>query len=259
VVQHWKYFALALSSVGMVGFVLHGAACGRSIPTLGSLNGTCDAGDSGTCECLEDAGCPADFCANDANDGQNLPDEQQIPNDCNVKKCMGGTALDVPDTSDMCDAGVCSDAGMCVECNVDTDCMASTDGGYCYQGACASCSDQKPNGDETGIDCGDASRCGLCNGTTCPADPKMCHSGVCADGFCCDVTCGDNCKSCNVKGKEGTCSNVLAGEADTMCQAQNKACDGNGVCVTGTPNGTPCSVDINCISMKCTNGICTSP
>lgn len=202
--------------------------------------------------------------------GEACDDGNDLANDgcmtCAIEDCFGCTG-DAGETS-TCDAlpskttcqgtKFCNDVAQCVECIEDLDCSANPNG-YCYQGTCASCSDLMQNGDETGIDCGDASRCGLCNGTACPADPTMCHSGVCADGLCCDSMCVDTCKSCMLAGNEGICTNVLAGDTDDTCQMMNKACDAVSMCVNGAPNGTPCAVDANCISMKCTNSVCVSP
>lgn len=268
--RHWTYFALTLSTASTVGIVVQMMGCGLDPVDLdGQRKGKCRPSETTICECQTNQDCIADFCnvatcvdgqckTTSANEGNELPAADQVDKDCNVKKCIGGESKNEPDPNDKCDKGACTSAGECVECNVDTDCAT---GGYCHQNKCASCSNGMMDGDETGLDCGEMSRCGLCNGAPCPVDPMMCHTGVCADGFCCDATCGDNCKSCNVKGKEGTCTNVLAGDTDAMCQMQNntKACDGMGACVMGTPNGIACAIDTNCISMKCTNGMCTSP
>jgi hypothetical protein len=60
--------------------------------------------------------------------------------------------------------GVCDSSGTCVTCldmAMAPGCMA---GQYCFQGACASCTDGTKNGDETAVDCG---------GAHCPACPVV--------------------------------------------------------------------------------------
>src|SRR5205085_668427 len=67
-----------------------------------------------------------------------------------------------------------------------------------------------------------------------------CRSGVCADGFCCDRRCEAGCMTCGLRGREGTCTPVPAGEAPTAASRCARAaastcgldgtCDGAGSC-----------------------------
>jgi hypothetical protein len=84
-----------------------------------------------------------------------------------------------------CSAGVCDGAGSCVQCNLATDCTTPS-GAYCYDHACASCSDGKQNGDETGVDCG-GSNCGACGGQPCTS------SDACQTKSCLVMTGGNLC------------------------------------------------------------------
>ncbi|MES1205990.1 MAG: hypothetical protein ABUS79_08630 [Pseudomonadota bacterium] len=71
----------------------------------------------------------------------------------------------------------------------------------------------------TGTGCGGGGTCqaGMCmgpapNGTVCAADAD-CASHHCTDGFCCAMDACGACKSCGVKGSEGTCAAVADGTA----------------------------------------------
>jgi hypothetical protein len=69
--------------------------------------------------------------------------------------------------------------------------------------------------------------------------PSDCASGHCIGGLCCDSACDQPCASCALPGREGTCSPLPAGSADTLnrCADQgpescgtNGKCDGQGNC-----------------------------
>ncbi len=69
------------------------------------------------------------------------------------------------------------------------------------------------------------------------ANGGECDSTLCIDGVCCASACDDNCQSCNLAGKAGTCTPKPAGAASKICAAQPVAqcgfdgmCDGNGGC-----------------------------
>ena len=56
---------------------------------------------------------------------------------------------------------------------------------------------------------------------------RRCMSGNCVDGVCCAQTaaeCAGTCRSCNVAGSAGTCTNVPAGLPDDTCPS-DQACD----------------------------------
>jgi hypothetical protein len=84
----------------------------------------------------------------------------------------------------------------------------------------------------------------LGNGRPCTS-ASGCQSGFCVDGVCCANACTTGCHSCAVKGREGTCAPVAAGEdprnecpeeSAASCQ-RDGTCNGAGACrlhVSGT-------------------------
>jgi len=78
-----------------------------------------------------------------------------------------------------------------------------------------------------------------------------CDSTLCVDGVCCASACGTLCQTCNLPGKEGTCTPVASGTAPSAAAAQKCAvqpatscgfdgtCDGNGGC-RKYPAGAQC-------------------
>jgi hypothetical protein len=78
-------------------------------------------------------------------------------------------------------------------------------------------------------------------------DDGECSSGTCADGVCCRTTCAGACLSCNVPGKQGTCSPVPEGGKHPSCADQGAgtcgfdgSCDGHGNC-RKYPAGSRCA------------------
>lgn len=140
-------------------------------------------------------------------------------------------------------------------CDNDNDCIS----GRCTgpSGVCiATCNDDQKNNFESDVDCGgpecndcnagaqcsgvdanclsaDCGPAGTCekgqNGTPCGGASQNCVSGFCANGVCCDSNCNGVCKSCNLAGAAGKCSNLPAGQSTAGCLAP-LACDGNGNC-----------------------------
>ncbi len=98
----------------------------------------------------------------------------------------------------------------------------------------------------------------LCGGAT-SSSATDCQSGFLADGVCCDTTCTGECKSCNVAGMIGTCTNVPFYEVDNSytdpvfmtpakCDSVSR-CNGMGKCLKIIGKG--CTADADCISGKC--------
>lgn len=213
-------------------------------------------------------------------------------NDCTLDACDMVSMLPVHPNkvsgSDCAPNGgdVCDGAGNCVECVADSDCTTGMNPSCdLATHTCISCSDSIQNGTETGLDCGGACP-KRCDGTACTGDAQ-CKSGHCADGVCCESTCTTTCKACNVPGHEGTCTTLSAGLQDPgKCEGSN-ACDGtsgggscdalnnkktngnlctlnsdcfNNTCAAGLcrlPTGQPCSDDVQCASLRCSNNVCT--
>ena len=82
-----------------------------------------------------------------------------------------------------------------------------------------------------------------------------CQSGFCVDGVCCDGKCEGRCRSCAVRGNEGTCKLVpdgrdprkVCGGGDGRCVA---VCDGKGAC-RDARQGDTCDVS------ACRDGVLT--
>lgn len=109
----------------------------------------------------------------------------------------------------------------------------------------------------TGGACDGVGTCKTPNGTTCLTG-TTCSSGNCIEGYCCDTTCSQECRACNISGLEGICSVVPEGYSDDTCLSP-KSCDGtNGAnnCDTKYPMGHPCTVDKQCGSGMCVDGVC---
>lgn len=85
-----------------------------------------------------------------------------------------------------------------------------------------------------------------------------CANGVCADGVCCNAACSGSCKSCNVMGSVGICSNVPLGQDDIngvpICFGANQSCDGMGSCKK--ENAQACALNADCLSGFCVDGVC---
>ena len=99
------------------------------------------------------------------------------------------------------------------------------------------------------------------------SDDSECGGAYCVEGFCCDKPCVASCMSCVVKGKEGICSAVPAGEdPNNLYCGPNFACDGAGSCklATGQKCGSAdmcstghCESKVCCAS-SCANGSCST-
>lgn len=108
-----------------------------------------------------------------------------------------------------------------------------------------------------GTVCDGAGTCKKAIAAVCAA-PGDCLSGFCVDGVCCDLACSGACKSCNIMGMVGTCSNVAAGQDDgngvPSCSGPSQSCDGMGACKK--ENGQTCSAGSECSSSVCVDGYC---
>src|SRR4051794_32080426 len=93
----------------------------------------------------------------------------------------------------------------------------------------------------------------LPKGSKCSAD-GACTSGACAQTYCCDRPCTGACESCDVPGKEGTCT-VLTGAVGTG----KAACTGTGSCAGTCDGSSPtCTFPTTeCVTASCTGGVAT--
>jgi hypothetical protein len=180
-------------------------------------------------------------------DAKDLPPSDA--NECTSQSCVGWTGVYQPvGKGEKCATGLCDDKGVCQACLVDVHCPG---GEYCYEGICASCSNGKQDGGETGVDCG-GTKCGACKGKPC-AKGSDCASGFCTDGVCCTDTCL-TCFACNLPNSLGDCIPVAFGVPDPLVCTAGKACDGSGLCL-GTA-GASCVLPKDCLSGKCSGGKC---
>jgi MYXO-CTERM domain-containing protein len=96
------------------------------------------------------------------------------------------------------------------------------------------------------------------NGAGCTAaTASSCKTGNCVDGVCCVQTaaqCNGKCKSCNVPGMAGTCSNVPAGQPDNDTCPSDLACDATQACKALL--GHACTTFSDCASGHCADGVC---
>jgi len=203
-----------------------------------------------------------------------------------------------------CSSGICMDGRCCDKACLGTcrSCNISGKEGYCspVSGArdsgcddvCVSCAAgictalslgaTVTSGAKTcskGSVCDGQGNCKSALGKACTYNAS-CASGICMDGRCCDKACLSTCYSCNVTGKEGTCS-ALTGDRDTGCDdacvkcavgkctalppgatvtsgakicSGNSSCDGSGNCKK--VNSKTCSKGLDCTSDQCWDGRC---
>ena len=159
--------------------------------------------------------------------------------------------------------GRCDGAGGCAKYAVNTVCGAEkcanniytgpptcNTTGQCVAPATRVCTPFACNGTKCADSCTPATSTtacvapNVCNNNSCgkklPGAPcsaaAECASNFCAQGYCCITSCTASCKSCGLKGTEGTCTNVPTGTTDpkAMCLDQGApSCGTNGKCVAG--------------------------
>ena len=95
----------------------------------------------------------------------------------------------------------------------------------------------------------------LSNGQPCTI-PGQCHSGHCADGVCCDMSCNSSCRSCKVSGRTGQCVSVPFGgspPAGKACTATpSNTCGRDGKC-DGLGNCRHWAAGTECAARKCSS------
>ena len=143
--------------------------------------------------------------------------------------------------------GLCSPCDDTKKCTLPTDCKSMR----CENNLCVSCSDGIQNSDEVKTDCG-GTFCSFCQGASCTGTSACAQGLSCTDGVCCDNACTGACKSCNIPGSVGICSNIPLGADDMLCAA-NELCQGGGCVPAGgkKANGKSCTVNNDCFSMNC--------
>ncbi|MBK9265315.1 MAG: hypothetical protein IPM54_36715 [Polyangiaceae bacterium] len=230
------------------GFCVDGVCCNSE------CTGTCEAcsvalkgdgqGAEGECGPIATGLDPQDECANGACNGANA---------CNIDNgvmCM---------SSGQCASGFCVDGYCC-----DTACTETCKSCH-VPGLTGVCSNVPPGQDDANapmtcagstVSCDGNGVCKKENGNACSANGE-CLSGSCVDGVCCNNACTETCKSCNVAGSVGTCTNVPIGQEDPNASLQclgSNTCNGNGECKK--KQGETCTSNGTCLSGFCTDGIC---
>jgi hypothetical protein len=175
----------------------------------------------------------------------------------NGEVCANGTT---DCASGNCVDGVCCDTGCGAACWA---CNLAGSVGTCSKIAQYS-QDNWPANICVGTNtCDGNGSCKYVNGQLCPSGGTDCASTYCVDGVCCSTGCGAQCKSCNVAGSVGTCTNtpkyVHDDNSSPACQAP-KTCNGQGNCLSDNGqdcmNGTDCASG-NCVDGKCCDTTCT--
>lgn len=226
-----------------------------------------DGGSGGTGECMSASQCPG---TDDACQTRTCTDKV-----CGFAYSMAGTTCN--------ETGACDGAGKCKlsqgnVCTVNGDCVTGQCvDGVCCESACTgtckscnlmgfagSCQNVPMNQDDangvpacmgTNQSCDGAGVCNKENGQT-AADPSECLSGFRADGVCCDSSCTATCKSCNMAGSVGTCTNVALWQDDAdTCSGTTLSCDGAGACKKEV--GQACTMSGECLSEQCVAGVCS--
>ncbi|HEY0715555.1 MAG TPA: PA14 domain-containing protein [Polyangia bacterium] len=228
------------------GFCVDGVCC------LSDCDGICRScklpGKLGICSDVENGADPEGECA------------EQAASTCGTDgTCDGLGACRRYQAGTICAGASCADG-------METSARTCDGKGVCGAPATRACAPYGCAGNACALSCTattpckspaicNAGSCGLkTNGAACTANTE-CVSGICAQGACCASACSATCKSCNLPGSAGTCTNVPAG-ADPVnsCQDQGGGscgldgfCNGSGACrfyVMGT----------SCALASCSNG-----
>ena len=162
-----------------------------------------------------------------------------------------------------CSTGFCVDSFCCYSACTKAckSCGLTGSQGFCSNVP----KDQQDNNAATpctgAMACDGKGNCLTANGGAC-AKGSECVSGHCVDGYCCDSACMDQCKACNLKSKEGTCSKVAAGQQDknaTVPCTGTQSCGKLGTCLKGQgqacKKGNECGSDY-CVNDYCCDGVC---
>jgi hypothetical protein len=206
----------------------------RNVPDGQDLHGHC--ADGGAATCGLDGQC----------DGMGACRKYPVNTVCGMDSCSMGAervagrcdaaGTCAPGMLRSCSPYVCGATNCLTRCTANADCVT----GYsCVGNVCV----QKGNG------------------ATCTTALE-CMSGYCEQGVCCNDACSATCKSCNIAGSVGMCTNVANGTAPTpatqctdmgaaSCGTDGK-CNGGGACRRYAAN-------TNCGAASCTGSTLSSP
>ena len=243
--------------------------------------------------CTTDEQCISKACSTGKCTGRLAGSACSVGSDCLSGSCVGG--LCEGGTPAKPNKTACQTSAQCASANcVQGVCEAAPPGlpggaacqasnkcasGSCVQGVC----ENAPPGAPAGWACVTTGQCatGACVQGVCEVAPPglaggaVCQSsGACASGRCTQGLCengppglpgGDVCLTSDQCGS-GICVQSICGRArGTACQraidcASNVCvaglCEGVGGGGTGLPDGSPCSVNAECITRNCSAGTC---
>ncbi len=229
------------------GFCADGRCCD------GACTGTCVAcnlaGKLGQCSNI--AGGSPDNNATVQCNGTNTCDGSGVCKKINGQNCAASAECFSPNCVD----GVCCNNGCGTTCQA---CNVAGSIGTCTN-IPVNGTDNFPanvcNGNNACNGNSGASACKKINGQGCNVVGD-CVSNFCADGVCCNSSCNAACRSCNLMGSVGTCTNITSGTDSSpanVCVAPN-SCDAGGNCKK--VNGTACNGAAECVSGTCIDGFC---
>jgi MYXO-CTERM domain-containing protein len=235
--------------------------------------------------CVADSDCAPDYyCSSDSH--------------CSVRKSQGAACAPLQGgdckqadcrvcQSGFCSDGVCCDEACSSSCDVCSKGLGASQDGLCSLAAAGydgtpSCASIKCSGVSATcpLECEVDAQCKVaesCNPVTKTCDPvggtgsacksnSQCTSGICADGFCCNVACNGACEACSADkkgyGADGVCQDIQAGtDPDDECPSESAQtcklsgmCDGKGACSVH-PAGTSCGAS-SCADGKVTGQVC---
>jgi len=240
----------------MSGTVCAAQSCtGSTLSNADTCNGNGTCTDNGTANCAPYT-CGGTACKTmctvdgDCSSGNYCSGNACVPKKPNGQTCTMGMG-------NQCTSGNCVD-GVCCNTSCNADCKSCDLTGLV--GTCSNVLVGVDDGACMGANtCDGNGGCKLKNGETCTMlNGSQCASNFCVDGFCCNSSCNMDCKSCDVAGSEGTCSNELVLNDDGACMGNN-TCDGNGNCKLD--NGQSCTMNSQCATNDCKNGqnVCQTP
>jgi hypothetical protein len=199
-------------------------ACGGACRSCGlaASRGKCTmlpAGNTDSRNMCKDQG--AASCGNDGRcDGAGACRKYRSGTVCAGEKCASNVYTP---------PATCNTTGQCVAPATQACAPFACNGTKCFN-ACTVTANCSPGNVCNGNSCGKK-----LPGASCSANAE-CASNSCAQGVCCATTCNASCKSCNLPGSLGVCTNVATGLVDPkgLCLDQGAAsCGNNGRCAAG--------------------------
>ena len=245
-----------------IGGVCTGDKCAATCTDTAKNQDESDTDCGGVCDdcvigddCNTAADCESNFCGTGKCTACNADAQCAGAEYCSAGVCIPDLPTGAPCgngeqcLTNNCVDGVCCGAAMCGTCEA-CNIMGS-------QGTCelvgAGQTDDTCN--MAGKQCDAAGACKSILGAACGVAAN-CLSNFCVDGVCCNNACNVACRSCNIGGSVGACSNLTGGVDDTF---PANVCVGVNSCAAGTckkDNGQTCTMGAECVSGNCLDGRC---